>query len=92
MSSSQFQLHLATEPVVYHSLEQIARDGARRALQKAIEQEVADYVDDHHKLEHKDKDRVIPFGAASSENPQAFPHPQLVRLLVLPPLKHSSNG
>ena len=47
MSSSQFQLHLATEPVVYHSLEQIAREGAHRALQKAIEQEVAEYVDDH---------------------------------------------
>lgn len=47
MSSSQFQLHLATEPVVYRSLEQIAREGAHRALQKAIEQEVADYLDDH---------------------------------------------
>ena len=47
MSSSQFQLRLATEPVVYHSLEQIAREGAHRALQKAIEQEVAEYVDDH---------------------------------------------
>jgi putative transposase len=47
MSSSQFQLHLATEPVVYHSLEQIAREGARRALQKAIEQEVAEYLEHH---------------------------------------------
>jgi putative transposase len=47
MSSSQFQLHLATEPVVYQSLEQIAREGAHRALQKAIEQEVAEYVEDH---------------------------------------------
>src|SRR5437773_12158093 len=47
MSSSQFQLHLATEPVVFLTLEQIAREGARRALQKAIEQEVAEYVEDH---------------------------------------------
>ncbi len=47
MSSSQFQLHLATEPVVFRTLEQIAREGAHRALQKAIEQEVAEYVEDH---------------------------------------------
>ena len=47
MSSSQFQLCLATEPVVYHSLEQIAREGAHRALQRAIEQEVSEYVDEH---------------------------------------------
>ncbi|WP_428940603.1 hypothetical protein [Fontivita pretiosa] len=47
MSSSQFPLHLATEPVVCVTLEQIAREGARRALQKAIEQEVAEYVEDH---------------------------------------------
>jgi len=37
MPSSQFQLHPATEPVVYCTLEQIARDGARRALLKEIE-------------------------------------------------------
>lgn len=47
MSSSPFALRLATEPVVCLSLEQIARDGARRALQKAIEQEVAEYLDAH---------------------------------------------
>ncbi len=45
MSSSDFTLRLATEPAVHFTLEQIARDGARRALQKAIEDEVADYVD-----------------------------------------------
>src|SRR5437868_8761680 len=44
MSSSEFSLRLATEPVVGVTLEQIAREGARRALQKAIEQEVAEYV------------------------------------------------
>ena len=47
MSSSSFQLHLATTPVVSATLEQIAREGARRALQKAIEDEVAAYVDAH---------------------------------------------
>lgn len=44
MSSSEFVLRLATEPVVHATLEQIAREGARRALQKAIEDEVAEYV------------------------------------------------
>jgi len=52
MSSSAFALRLATEPVVFVTLEQIARDGARRALQKAIEQEVAEYVDAH--ASHRD--------------------------------------
>jgi putative transposase len=47
MSSSEFRLHLATEPVVYATLEEIAREGARRALQKAIEDEVAEYVNAH---------------------------------------------
>jgi putative transposase len=47
MSSSTFALRLATEPVVQLSLEQIAREGARKALQKAIEDEVAQYVDAH---------------------------------------------
>ena len=47
MSSSTFALRLATEPVVCLTLEEIAREGARRYLQKAIEDEVAEYVDDH---------------------------------------------
>jgi putative transposase len=47
MSSSEFILRLATEPVVCATLEQIAREGARRALQKAIEDEVADYLNAH---------------------------------------------
>jgi len=47
MASSSFALRLATEPVVCVTLEQIAREGARRALQKAIEDEVAEYIDDH---------------------------------------------
>lgn len=47
MSSSTFALRLATEPVVCVTLEQIAREGARKALQKAIEEEVSQYVDAH---------------------------------------------
>jgi len=45
MPSSDFALRLATEPVVHDTLEHIAREGARRALQQAIEDEVAAYVD-----------------------------------------------
>lgn len=52
MSSSTFALRLATEPVVCLTLERIARDGARRALQKAIEDEVAEYLQDHQ--HHRD--------------------------------------
>jgi putative transposase len=52
MSSSTFALRLATEPVVFATLEQLAREGARRALQKAIEQEVAEYVEAH--AHHRD--------------------------------------
>jgi putative transposase len=44
MRVSLSSLRLATEPVALLSLEQIAREGARRALQKAIEDEVAEYV------------------------------------------------
>lgn len=47
MSSSTFALRLATEPVEVFTLEQIAREGARRALQKAIEDEVAEYINSH---------------------------------------------
>ena len=38
-------MRLATEPVVCLTIEQIARDGARRTLQKAIEDEVTEYID-----------------------------------------------
>ena len=53
MSSSSFSLRLATEPVVSLTLEQIARAGARRALQKAIEAEVAEYLGAHQ--QHRDQ-------------------------------------
>ena len=51
MSASEFtptlashRLQLAAAPVVCATVEQIAREGARRALQKAIEDEVAEYI------------------------------------------------
>jgi putative transposase len=50
MSSSEFTLRLATEPVVCDALEQIARRGARLALQKAIEDEVAEYLEAHREV------------------------------------------
>ena len=59
MSSSQFQLRLATDPVVCVSLEQIAREGARRALQKAIEDEVAEYLDTHADQRDQSNHRLV---------------------------------
>lgn len=44
MSASTFQLALASSSAVFRSVEDIAREGARRALQKAIEDEVDDYI------------------------------------------------
>ena len=41
MDSNAFQLHLATVPAI----DDILRDGARRALQAAIEREVEDYIE-----------------------------------------------
>jgi transposase-like protein len=41
MDSNSIQLHLATVPVI----DDILRDGARRALQSAIEREVDDYIE-----------------------------------------------
>jgi hypothetical protein len=43
MDSNLFQLHLATVPVI----DDILRDGARRALQSAIEREVDEYIERH---------------------------------------------
>ena len=47
MSASTFQLSLASSPVVFRSIEALARAGARRSLPKAIEDEVAECVNDH---------------------------------------------
>ena len=59
MSSSSFPLRLATQPVVDCTLEQIARDGARRALQKAIEEEVAEYVQGHQHHVDESNHRLV---------------------------------
>ena len=59
MSSSSLSLRLATEPVVGLTLEQIAREGARRALQKAIEDEVAEYVEAHKHCVDESNHRLV---------------------------------
>lgn len=59
MSSSEFTLRLATEPVVCASLEEIARQGARRALQQAIEDEVAEYINAHRQQIDEDGRRLV---------------------------------
>ena len=56
MNSNAFQLHLATAPV----LDDILRDGARRALQSAIEREVQEYIDRHsHHLDDQGHRLVV---------------------------------
>jgi transposase-like protein len=56
MSSSDFQLRLATTPV----LDDLVREGARAMLQRAVEDEVADYVDRHkHCLDDRGRRRVV---------------------------------
>jgi putative transposase len=48
MDSNAFQLHLATVPAI----DDILRDGARRALQAAIEREVEEYIEQNSR--HRD--------------------------------------
>jgi transposase-like protein len=59
VSSSTVSLRLATEPVVCATLEDFARAGARRALQQAIEDEVAAYVDAHRDQRDADGHRLV---------------------------------
>lgn len=60
MSSSAVALRLATEPVVCATLEEFAREGARLALQKAIEDEVAEYLNTHqHCLDDAGRRQVV---------------------------------
>jgi transposase-like protein len=59
MSSSTFALRLATDSVVEFSLEQLAREGARRALQKAIEDEVATYIEAHKQEVDESRHRLV---------------------------------
>jgi len=59
MSSSTFALRLATDSVVDFTLEQIARAGARRALQKAIVDEVAEYIEAHQQHVDESKRRLV---------------------------------
>jgi hypothetical protein len=55
-----FAPRLATGPVVHATLEEIAREGACRALQKAIEDEVAEYIEAHkHHLDESNRRLVV---------------------------------
>jgi len=56
MDSNGIQLHLATAP----ALDDILRDGARRALQSAIEREVAEYINANgHQLDPEGRRLVV---------------------------------
>jgi transposase-like protein len=55
----QQTLRLATEPVVRATLEEIAREGARRALQQAIEDEVAEYINAARDLRDQAGKRLV---------------------------------
>ena len=56
MDSNAFQLHLATAP----ALDDILRDGARRALQAAIEREVEQYIQGNgHQLDPEGRRLVV---------------------------------
>jgi putative transposase len=60
MSSSSFPLRLATDSAVCLTIEQIAREGARRFLQKAIEDEVADYINANaHHVDEQNRRLVV---------------------------------
>src|SRR5689334_2631261 len=62
MSSSQFQMGLATERLALATLpvlEEIARSGARRALQHAIEQEVATYIESAKEFVDENGHRLV---------------------------------
>jgi transposase-like protein len=59
MSSSTFALRLATDPVADRTLEQIAREGARRYLQKAIEEEVAQYIEANQHCVNESNRRLV---------------------------------
>jgi putative transposase len=59
MDNTSTSLRLATTPVVCNIIDQLLRDGARQMLQKAIEREVADYVDQHASALDADGHRLV---------------------------------
>jgi transposase-like protein len=60
MSSSTFALRMATDSVVDFTLEQVAREGARRYLQQAIEDEVEQYIQaNQHHLDESNRRLVV---------------------------------
>jgi transposase-like protein len=76
MDSNAFQLHLATAPLI----DDILRDGARRALQAAIEREVDEYVQRHSQhLDEQGHRLVVRNGHHPSRNIQSGNGPIQVR-------------
>ena len=64
MDNTSKTLRLATVPVVTDVIDQILRDGARSMLQKAIEREVAEYIDQHaSELDADGRRRVVRNGS-----------------------------
>jgi transposase-like protein len=59
MDNTSTSLRLATTPVVCNIIDQILRDGARQMLQKAIEREVADYVEQRASALDADGHRLV---------------------------------
>lgn len=60
MSSSTFAMRMATDLVIDCTLEQVAREGARRYLQKAIEEEVQQYINANaHHLDEAGRRLVV---------------------------------
>src|SRR5687767_13340567 len=55
MDSNALQVHLATGPVI----DDILRDGARRALQAAIEREVQEYIERNQQHLDEDGHRLV---------------------------------
>src|ERR1700693_168365 len=59
MSSSTFSLRLASDQAACVTIESIAREAARRALGKAIEDEVSDYIDAHKDARDESNHRLL---------------------------------
>jgi putative transposase len=59
MDTTSKSLRLATAPVVCDVIDQLLRDGARQMLQKAIEREVAEYVEQHAGARDADGRRLV---------------------------------
>jgi putative transposase len=59
MQATTQTLRLATEPAVKSTIDDLVRKGARQMLQKAIEDEVAEYVQRHEEIVDDDGHRLV---------------------------------